>query len=297
MNLTNLNNLDLVSKTKNLVSEERKLTTEILVHLREIEKRRIHLYFGYSSLHEFCVKHLGYSDGSAHRRISAMRLIKEIPELETKIKEGSLTITNASIVHDFFKAEKKQNVTYSETKKIEIIEKIATLSTRHTEKVLATISPNPIPRERTRLLTETKTEIKVVIDEKTKVKLEKIKELLSNKLDNTYGDLLDKMADIVLEKITPKASAQKLHKETDSRYIPKQIKEEILTRDDNQCTFISPTTGKRCESKHYLEIDHIKPYATGGKTTKDNLRLLCSNHNKYEATQILGIEVMKRYIE
>ena len=81
MNLTNLNNLDLVSKTKNLVSEERKLTTEILVHLREIEKRRIHLYFGYSSLHEFCVKHLGYSDGSAHRRISAMRLIKEIPEI------------------------------------------------------------------------------------------------------------------------------------------------------------------------------------------------------------------------
>jgi len=34
----------------------------------EIEKRRIHLDMGYSSLFVFLTKHLKYNDGSAYRR-------------------------------------------------------------------------------------------------------------------------------------------------------------------------------------------------------------------------------------
>ena len=300
MNFINLNNPDLVSRTKSLVAEERNLTTELIQYLREIEKRKIHLSYGYSSLHEFCVKHLGYSDGGAYRRISAMRLIKEIPEVEAKIKNGSLSLTNASMAHNFFKHEKKQNNVISDSKKIELIQKLENQSTRQTEKILVALSPNPIPKEKVRILTVTKTEIKIILDEKTKLKLEKIKQLLSNTLeDQTYGELLDKMSDIVLEKIEPKqvnrASAPKLDLESHTRYIPKQIKQEIKIRDENRCQFISPITGKRCEERKYLEFDHVKPFSQGGATSINNLRLTCSSHNKFEAIQKLGEGLMGKY--
>lgn len=70
-----LTNENIVTQLKNLVAEERKLTAKILEYLREVERRNIFLEMGYPSLFEFCTKELGYAEGSAHRRISAMRLI------------------------------------------------------------------------------------------------------------------------------------------------------------------------------------------------------------------------------
>ena len=66
-----------------------------------------------------------------------------------------------------------------------------------------------------------------------------------------------------------------------SRYIPAQIKRLIWTRDKGQCTYICPQTKKKCGSKHFLQIDHIHPYALGGNSTLNNLRLLCASHNQY----------------
>ena len=41
MNLKNLSDDSLISNTKNLVHKEREIITEILHHLREIERRRL----------------------------------------------------------------------------------------------------------------------------------------------------------------------------------------------------------------------------------------------------------------
>src|SRR5262249_14936431 len=53
---------ELVIELKKAVSEERKFTALVLKKLKEIYLRKIHLLRGYASLHEFCVKELGYSD-------------------------------------------------------------------------------------------------------------------------------------------------------------------------------------------------------------------------------------------
>src|SRR5690606_13044895 len=60
---------------------------------------------GYPSLHEFLVKELQYSDGAAHRRISAMRLVGDVPEAKESIASGALPLTTASQVQNFFHAE------------------------------------------------------------------------------------------------------------------------------------------------------------------------------------------------
>ena len=66
-----------------------------------------------------------------------------------------------------------------------------------------------------------------------------------------------------------------------SRYIPTKIKRLVWTRDQGQCTYICPETKKKCSSKHFLQIDHIHPYALGGSSKLSNLRLLCAGHNQY----------------
>ena len=81
MNLKMFENTQLIEKTKMLVQEEKRLTLEILHHLREIERRRLFAEMGFSSLFEFATKNLGYSPAAAYRRIEAMRLLTEIPEI------------------------------------------------------------------------------------------------------------------------------------------------------------------------------------------------------------------------
>lgn len=98
----NMSDSDLVSSVKNLVSKERELTSEILKYLCEIETRRLYLDRGYSSMFSFCTEYLNYDESQAQRRISASRLIREIPELESKVEAGSLSITNLSMAKSFF---------------------------------------------------------------------------------------------------------------------------------------------------------------------------------------------------
>lgn len=67
---------ELLAKTKSLVSDERKIATQILWCIKEIESRRLHLEMGFGSIYDFAIQYLGYSEGSAHRRIVAARLLQ-----------------------------------------------------------------------------------------------------------------------------------------------------------------------------------------------------------------------------
>src|SRR6185437_12884564 len=96
MNLKYKKNSELVVELKSLVENERKLLIEILHYLREIEFRKLHLEMGYPDLYEFAMRELGYSSGAAYRRISAMRLLKAVPEIEEKLSSGELSLQNAA---------------------------------------------------------------------------------------------------------------------------------------------------------------------------------------------------------
>ncbi|MBC7396333.1 MAG: hypothetical protein H7333_02725 [Bdellovibrionales bacterium] len=64
----------------------------------------------YPSLFEYAVKALGYSEAASFRRISAMRLMKQIPEVKTAIDEGRLNLSQLTQAQAFFKQEEKAAV-------------------------------------------------------------------------------------------------------------------------------------------------------------------------------------------
>ncbi|NCN42230.1 hypothetical protein GW916_13385 [bacterium] len=103
MNLKILKDGELLKQTKELVRNERQLLTQILQHLREVERRKLFSELGYQSLFEYAVKELNYSEGQAGRRIQAMRLLKELPQLESKIASGTLSLSNISQAQIYFR--------------------------------------------------------------------------------------------------------------------------------------------------------------------------------------------------
>jgi hypothetical protein len=189
-------------------------------------------------------------------------------------------------------------------------------SARQCEVKLAAISPGSvIPAEKERSVAEGKTLIQFIADDELMGKLEKLKGLLAHQnFEGRYDRLFEILADLALKKLDPgQRSEKKAKPDTEkapntpdpefpfqtksgepvstleksktsrSRYIPASIKRSVWKRDAGQCTYRDLKTGRRCESRHALEYDHILPYAWSGETSESNLRLRCFAHNAYTA--------------
>ena len=71
------------------------------------------------------------------------------------------------------------------------------------------------------------------------------------------------------------------------RYVPVAVLREVYLRDQRQCTFVSKD-GRRCAARHFLELDHVQPWALGGENSVRNLRLRCRAHNQQYAVERFG---------
>jgi 5-methylcytosine-specific restriction endonuclease McrA len=108
----------------------------------------------------------------------------------------------------------------------------------------------------------------------------------------TYAELFEKLANMALKKLDPmeKKSSPVPEMESLSRYIPKEVKTAVWKRDQGKCTHPG------CNSNFGLQYEHIIPFAKGGKTSFENLRLLCPAHNQLSAIQAYGLQKMRTYL-
>jgi len=124
-------------KLSELVKSERKITHEILLCIQQMDQTKAYAELGYPSLFEYLVKEQKYSEGAAQRRISAARLIKELPEIEKKVQEGHLNLTQlsklASATNQDQKATGKK---ISTEQKRELLEKMENKTGFETEQLL-----------------------------------------------------------------------------------------------------------------------------------------------------------------
>jgi hypothetical protein len=138
-----LSDQQLLAKTDKLVSEERQITLEVLQHLREVEVRRLYVDLEFDSMYKYCIQRLKYSEGEAQRRLTAARLLRELPEIEAQIQSGDLNITNLSAVQSFVRAEKMADKPLSREAKLELISAVENKSTRQVKQELIQQSHQP----------------------------------------------------------------------------------------------------------------------------------------------------------
>ena len=98
----------LLRQTSALVRHERHLQGAIIDHLAEIEARRLFLRRGCSSLFDYAVRELGYSDAAAGRRLGAVRLCADQPGARERLRDGSLTLSAAAELQWAFDRQRRR---------------------------------------------------------------------------------------------------------------------------------------------------------------------------------------------
>jgi hypothetical protein len=288
MQLKQMSDAKIIIEVKQKVHRERELITEILVYLREIELRRLHLARGFSSLFEFCLKELKYSPAEAHVRIQAMRLIKALPEVGTNLEGGALSLTVAASIQGTFRRQEKLNgAPIDQNEKRSVVQSLLGSSTRDAERRLVELYPqSKIERESAKPVSKELTRVQFMASNELMVMIEKLKGLLAHKVPSgRFDELFEEIAEIALKRLEPKPPtapakvALRAPKAIRSRYVKANTRRIAWAKSDSQCEYVDPVTGRRCESRHALQVDHIHQFARGGSHEIENLRILCRAHN------------------
>lgn len=271
-----MNNTELELALEASVRRERACLADVLKYLREIEKRKLYLERGYSSLFAYCTQKLAYSEPEAMLRIQAMRLMRAVPEAEKKIERGELSLSVAAKIQSAVKEA-------PEKAKALVLE-LAGTSKREAEKKLAEVFPQAQKKEAARPISQDLMEIRFTV---TREEYEIFQRLMDRKahanFERKYEQLFAALARAELKKLEGKqeeAAAPHSPGEVNSRHIPAATKRAIWKRDEGRCQYKSPD-GHLCNEKHGLQLDHIRPFALGGSASQENLRLLCGAHNRH----------------
>lgn len=322
MDLKNKNDQELLTDVKALREKEKLVVADLLKYLAEIDSRKLYLARGFSSLFVFCTDELGYSKDEAYIRIQAARLTLVLPEVEEQIRDGSLTLSAAAKVQSAFRKENQGRKKLGSEKlnleeKREVIKAVQQQSQVQVERVLAGFFPEA-PIEKTKPLSAELTQIQFAVSNEEMAKFAEIKALMAHKnYDGRWDVFFSQIADLALKQLQPKKRSEAKSKpestpksaseiqsapETQSapegqatrhergtrRHVSVKLKQDLKDKAGHQCEYVDQKTGRRCASKHALEIDHKIPLELGGPDELENMRVLCRAHNQYRAWALSG---------
>lgn len=220
----------------------------------------------------YAIKELQYSESAALRRIQSARLLADIPEIENKINDGSLSLSNLQKASNFFKQENIQDI----GGRLEVIEKLEGKTAREAEKTLFELGTTPaLPPESVKPVSATFTQVKVNVSDETYNQMMKARSILG---EFSFGDsYMSKVACEAIENVNRKKyklTNKGRETETSGRVPTASQQRELYKRGEGVC--------EKCGSLFKVQKDHRHPYALGGKTETSNLRLLCFHCNQRE---------------
>lgn len=120
--LRNISDEHLDQNLQAIVRREKEILKEILLHIAEVDRRRLFLKFGYSSLYSYLTERLGYDGGSAQRRLDAARLAQQVPSLVESIDCGDITLAQVTFLQKSLRQVKDQR--FPARAKAEILENL-----------------------------------------------------------------------------------------------------------------------------------------------------------------------------
>jgi len=330
ISLKGLSDKELTGRLRQLVNKEQSLTLLILPHLAEVERRGLYLEKAYSTLVEYCICELGYGESSAWRRVRAAKVINEVPEVYDLMKEDRLSFSAVLQVANVINPENKNDLlskiqnkskrqidhVIAEFQPPQVIPdqarprlvKKAVADKRATSLELGQISlhsegkndpTDEISTPGIEVVLVKMFEIRFAADEELMELIQWMKSHLSHKYPNgtSFLEIFKYAASYVKQRedLANRKKARKSSAKTDTRYVPKAIKQKVWRRDQGKCAFVG-SSGKRCNTDYNLQYDHYPvPYARGGPSTESNLRLLCAKHNRYTAEKVYGEQAIKKH--
>ena len=272
----------LLERTRMLARHEQALQLCVLDHLREIEARRLYLRLGYSSLFDYTVRELHYTEAAAWRRIKAMRLCRETRGVRAWLQDGSLNLSNAALLQNSFerwdrsaggrtaagspragtsaapRAGSAPSATPGETEgspspvldahaRKQLVEQAVGKSTRQVQQMLAEVDPEAAaPAERLRALGDGRWELRAVIDAECQRGLQQLRELLSHVDPHlTVGQLVGRMVREGLDRYDPSRPPRRKRRKSDPA--GDECSAETAEREKADCVAAAVVNPRRAE--------------------------------------------------
>jgi 5-methylcytosine-specific restriction endonuclease McrA len=307
MNLSNLPNDKLVSCFENAVRSERKITAQVLAYIAEIDRRKLYLEKGTTSLFDYLVRDYGYSPGAAMRRIDAARLLRELPDAAEKFESGTLTISQANQIQRAAREFKKHKSKKLSTDiKRDLVLLLESKTQKQTEQLLATNLDLPAARpqkqtyhrDQSVTLTVTFTSAQIQV-------LEQVQNMISHSVTSKdWAEVFTYLAKkevarrtVRISTLTAATTVKSTSGSTSSTApklstvrppIPSRIRKTLLNIDAT-CEH-KDSNGRQCGSQRFLQIDHIHSWSRGGTHDPKNLQVLCGTHNRLKYVKESGDE-------
>jgi hypothetical protein len=327
-----LSNEQLLSELDTLASTHRAGMARLITHLAELDSRGTFLDLAYRSLFEYCVQRLRFSEDEACRRIDAARLAREYPVVVELLESGAVSLTALSIVKPHVTvqnaAELFAGVAGKTTRLARewvaaqfprpdvppvirklptpvqpaVISQPAAAPVIATETATARVDPAPVAsthKARVAPLSSDRFAFQVSISRSLRDSIDRARDLMRHQ--NPTGNLevvLAAAVEALLERLERRKFKRTTRPRTSTRparhgAITGETRRTVADRDGERCAFVSDD-GRRCESRAFLEFDHLDPVGLGGGGAPERVRLLCRAHNQRAAEGVYGREHMER---
>jgi 5-methylcytosine-specific restriction endonuclease McrA len=329
--LSEMTNFMLQQRVLELRQRERKLMVELLVHLAELERRRLYFEMGHDSLFKLLNEGLGYSKGSSYRRMIGARLCVRFPQVVHALREGMLNLAQICALHEILtednvEQELREAVGKSEDVLRAIVagrqgKPVATSSVRVVHiaprldlPLASTASPTEAPATsgqgehaamtRIEPVMDELHELKLIVDKRFMDDFNAVRDALSHKIpDRDLTEVMHECMRMTLDVIRKRqegagraTTRPSTPPKEGARRVPTPVRREVMVRDGRRCAYVGPD-GTRCNSTYQIQLHHVAPFAAGGPATVENLEVRCRRHNHMHARQELGERFIARAID
>ena len=287
MELSSLTDSQVEKQLQRLLGSEKQTLFEVLVHISEVDARKIFLRRAYGTLWDYLIQDCRYSPPAAQRRIDTVRLSFEIPDVLPRIRDGKLNLFQISTLQKGVRQKEKTGKVSTEEKML-LLGKLETTHFKETERVVAlALGLKVIERSSFKAQTDESVRMAVTLSKECWLLLERCREILSQVVPSgAHSEVLEKVLeyfvskqDLFLRTVTSESEVNPRQKHGP---LPKKLREQILRR-DKHCQFFDEQTQRTCGSTLRLQVDHIKMRCHGGTNEPANLRALCAAHNRQAA--------------
>jgi hypothetical protein len=137
---------ELLSRLERLVKADRAISVKLLVHLGEVEARKLFLERGYSSMYSYCMTALEMSEGETYLRLLAAKTGKRLPLVLERLADGGLHLTAVKLLAPLL----------TEENHVALLDRARGMSKREVELLVAELAPKGDVPERMRKLPESR---------------------------------------------------------------------------------------------------------------------------------------------
>ena len=308
---------DLLAHIQGALDRERRMGAYVVACLAVIERRRIHLARGYSSLYDFATRGLGLDEAGAWQRVQIARASTKVPDVLTKVADSRISVAVAGKVSGRLNAQNAEALLgLCEGKSCRDAEVLIAAHQQQQTAVTPSLrrgresqATAPGGSERLAAAAEDRFNIRLSVSQRFHDNMRRLG-LLLGMYDIKYRmeEVLGRSLNDSLDKRDPMRKMQRMAERSkkntnENEQAPSSavtdgsinvaLKHALLQKSDYQCEFIGPD-GIRCASRTMLEIDHRVPRAKGGTSEADNLQVLCRAHNQHAADVIFGRDFMEQ---